>query len=344
MLERGWRWAWVGLAAFLITGCGLEPDRAFERNAPEVDRAIEALDAGQAEAAAELLQGYLGTGRCEKGEIGVSDLARQRKNASFDLGLTLFEFAEKYGARFGEKDTGAADAGPTPEQQAQMQLRQEKVTCALALLRAVGASGSVPPDLAARARYLEGNLEFLRGNYRDAVRAYDESLRLIPGIAEDAGGDPIGRDAAWNRAIALRRIQEQENEKDAGKDAPEDQDASQDAQPDSGSPDGGQDGPQEAGEDGPQDAPPPDAGNDGPSDGGDGKGDAGKDAGQDGSSPEDQNKEPDAGAPDGGQQPPPEPVSQDERVLDMLEAAPTVQFEDARRKASRRRLRGMVDK
>ena len=41
-----------------------------------------------------------------------SDLARQRKNASFDLGLTLFEFAEKYGARFGEEDTGIGDAGP----------------------------------------------------------------------------------------------------------------------------------------------------------------------------------------------------------------------------------------
>ena len=233
---------------------------------------------------------------------------------------------------------------PTPEQQEQMQLRQEQVTCALKLLRAIGASGNVPVDLAARAKYLEGNLEFLRGNYRDAVRAYDESLRLTPGIVEDAGGDPIGRDAAWNRAIALRRIQDEENKKDAGQDAPEDQDSGQDAQPDNGSPDGGQDGQQEAGEDGSQDAPPPDAGNDGPSDGGDGKGDSGKDGGKDGSSPEDQNKEPDAGAPDGGQQPPPEPVSQDERMLDMLEAAPTVQFEDARKKAARRRPRGMVDK
>lgn len=335
MARRG---VWVVLSAAWLAGCGIEPDRAFERNAPSVDKAIEALDAGEAGAAAELLEGYLGTGKCEAGELGVPDLVRDRKNASFDLGLTLFRFAERYGPRFGEED--AADGGPNAEQL--LELRSDQVTCALKLLRAIGTSGDVPIDLAARAKYLEGNLEFLRRNYRDAVRAYDESLRLVPGIPDDAG-DGIGRDAAWNRAIALRRIEEEEK-RDAGDDASDDQDASQDASPDtdSGSPEGGEDAPKEAGEEGGEDAPSGDAGQDASQDGG-GR-DGGKDAGGDGSAPEDKNKSPDAGAPDGGQQPPPEPVSQDERMLDMLEAAPTVQLEDARRHAARRRVRGMADK
>jgi tetratricopeptide (TPR) repeat protein len=323
-------WLFVGMLAF--PGCGIEPDRVFERNAPQVDRAIEALDAGEAGPAAELLQAYLGTGKCEKGEIGVTDLARNRANASFDLGLALFLLGEKFGARFGEEELSLRDGGPTDEQKQQMELRGEQVTCALKILRAIGSSKDLPVDLAARARYLEGNLEFLRRNYRDAVRAYDDALRLVPGVASDAG-DEVGRDAAWNRAIALRRIED--NERDAGQDAQEDQDASQDTSPDtdSGSPEGGEDAPQESGDEGQQDAPSEDSG------GGDGAPDGG-----DGSAPEDENKQPDAGAPDGGKQPPPEPQTQDERILDMLEAAPTVQLEDARRNAARRQTRGMVDK
>ena len=55
--------------------------------------------------------------------------------------------------------------------------------------------------------------EFLRAKYEEAVKEYDLALTLVPGLFEEAGGDGIGRDAAWNRAIALRRIEEQ---KDAG--------------------------------------------------------------------------------------------------------------------------------
>lgn len=323
---------WLLAAWLVLPGCGMEPDRVFERNAPQVDRAIEALDAGEAGPAAELLQAYLGTGKCEKGEIGVTDLARARSNASFDLGLALFLLGEKFGARFGEEESSIGDGGPTDEQKQQMELRSEQVTCALKLLRAIGSSTDLPMDLAARARYLEGNLEFLRRNYRDAVRAYDEALRLIPGVEPDAG-DEVGRDAAWNRAIALRRIEE--NERDAGQDAQDEQDASQDTSPDtdSGSPEGGEDGPKESGDEGKQDAPSEDSG------GGDGAPDGG-----DGSAPDDENKQPDAGQPDGDKQPPPQPQTQDDRILDMLEAAPTVQLEDARRNAARRQVRGMVDK
>jgi hypothetical protein len=132
-------------------------------------------------------------------------------------------------------------------------------------------------------------------------------------------GDGIGRDAAYNRAIAQRRIEE--SERDAGP---------PDASPDSGPPEGGPDS--------------------GPEDGGDQN--DGDDAGNDGGA-----NEPDAGAPpdagpDGGQdqpkdqkdkqkeqeQPKQQPsVSQDERLLDQLEQAPTFQEHTARRAAARGR-------
>ncbi len=88
-----------------------------------------------------------------------------------------------------------------------------QIECARRLAR--GPRGGRPrPALRARARYLEGNLEFLDGEYEDAVQAYDRALLLAPGSVD--AGDSIGRDAAWNRAIALRRI---EDKKDAGQDA-----------------------------------------------------------------------------------------------------------------------------
>ena len=134
--------------------------------------------------------------------------------------------------------------------------------------------------------YLAGNLEFLRADYESAVKGYDASLELIPGLPVDGGGDGIGRDAAYNRAIALARIQDKK--KDAGPDA----------SPDSGEPDGGnQDGGQKQPDGGQDKQDEPDAGND-------------------------------AGSKD---QPPPQTSqSQDERQLDQLERAPSVQQHDAK--------------
>lgn len=329
-------------ATWLMAGCGWSPARPFERNAPEVDQAIHDLDAGEAGSAASLLEAYLGTGACSGGSIGVPDKATERHAATFDLGLALFHIAEQFGARFGE-EMSTPDGGPTPEQQAQARLRGEQVDCAVRLLDAIAAAQSTPMDLAARARYLQGNLEFLRGQYRAAVDAYDKALTMIPGLQEDAG-DGIGRDAAWNRAIALQRI-EDENKRDASTDAQDEQDGAQDApqDQDAGAPDGSQDGAQEAGEDGGQDAPPPEAGNDGQADGSQGGQDGGVDGGADGASPQPENTQPEAGAPDAESQPPPQ-TSQDDRVLEMLESAPTVQLQDAKNRAARRRARGMTDK
>jgi hypothetical protein len=182
---------------------------------------------------------------------------------------------------------------------------------------------------------LAGNLELLRRQYRAAVTDYDLALRLIPGMPEDAG-DGIGRDAAWNRAIALRRIQDQEEDQpDGGPDAsPDAADAGDD---------GGDSGPDE--EDGGQDA----GGEDG---GEEGQPDAGEDGGGDQSDAPDGGRQdagdrPDAAGSDQADREPPPPEqsgNQDQRMLDMLERAPTLQQQNAKDRALQRRGGGMEDK
>ncbi|WP_438023749.1 tetratricopeptide repeat protein [Sorangium sp. So ce233] len=340
-LARHGRVLAIGLGAACLTGAafsaasgcsGWDPTSPFERNAPAVDQAIRDLDAGNLESAAQALESYLGTGQCSDAGIGLPDSVRQKPNGSFDLGLTLFHLAERYGHRFGDEEL--ADGGP--EQEQNDALRGIEIDCALTLVKAIGADPSVPADLRARARYLAGNLEFLRRKYEDAVKYYDQALAIIPGLLEEAGGDGIGRDAAWNRAIALRRIEEQKDAgpPDAEPDAPPD--AEPDAEPDAGEPDAGDDGgDQDAGDDGGDQ----DAGDDG----GDGDQDQSPDAG-----PQDQ--PPDAGPPDQPEPPPeqpqeqPQPGTQDDRVLDQLEEAPTYQEQEAKSRAGMRRGRGMEDK
>ena len=73
--------------------------------------------------------------------------------------------------------------------------------------------------------------------------------------------------------------------------------------------------------------------------------DGGSDAGQDGSPPPQPDSGPPPPSPDAGTPPPPPPSDQDERMLDQLENAPTVQEEDAKRRAANHRhVRGMEDK
>ena len=312
------------LTSAFVAACGWDPSRPFEREAPEVREAITHLvDGGDAQSAGSLLEEYLATGQCKEGSIGTPPRVRERANGGFDLGLALFKLAERYGKRFGEEeiDSGVADDALKAK-------RAEQVDCALKLVRAIGTDTSQPVDLRARARYLEGNLLFLNGGYEEAVRAYDAALELAPGMHDsgpiavgDAGRlyapDLLGRDAAWNRAIALRRV---EDKKDAGKDG------SSDA----------------AGEGG------GDSGKDDKDGGGDKNNDAGKDSGggKD-SGAKDDPKEPPKPQPQPPENKPPPPPSrqnQDERMLDQLENAPTVQQEAARKQAQRRKVRGMSDK
>lgn len=321
----------AGALAWVAGGCsGWDPREPFTRNAPEVDQSLRELDAGKPESAADALERYLGTGACVDGGIGLPDRVRQRPDGSYDLGLALFQLAERFGQRFGDEER----EGEGAQDERAAELRSQQVDCALVMLRAIAADPKVPAELRARALYLAGNLEFLRRGYEDAVKLYDQALTILPGVPEDAAADGLGRDAAHNRAIALRRIDDQKDagsdggEPDASDDGGDKSDAS-DEQPDAGS-----------------DSGEPDAGDDKP-DGGDEQ----PDAGDDGGGEPDAGDKPDAGddgdapVPEPSAEPPPaEPRQQDERILDQLEQAPTYQEQEARDRARRRRGRTMEDK
>jgi tetratricopeptide (TPR) repeat protein len=312
--------------ALVLAACGWDPSRPFEREAPEVKQATSALDAGDALAATTLLEDYLNTGPCAEGQIGASTRLTKKPDGTFDLGLALFRIGESYGRRFGDEevDSGIEDINAKS--------REAQIECALRIVRTIAEDESVPLELRARARYLEGNLHFMAKRYEEAVKAYDLALTIAPGVVD--AGDPVGRDAAWNRAIALRRKEDKDKP-----DASDKGDAGSDAKSDATS-DGGGDG-----------------GDGGSDSGGDGGGDSGKDsAGEGGGAGND------SGAPDGGDDaskpPPPPPPSdapdaasppppqsnQDDRILDQLERAPTVQQEAAKKAASQRRVRGTADK
>lgn len=327
----------IALALAVPVGCGWDPRRPFERESPDVKHATALYDAGDARAAATTLEDYLGTGECKEGAIGAPEALNEKREGTFDLGLALFAVADAYGARFqSDGKTTPLDADPKS--------RVETVTCALRIVRAVLDSPSAGYALRARAHYLEGNLHFLSGDYAQAIKAYEQALVLLPGAGDGGAGttddERVGRDAAWNRAVAMRRL---EDEKDAG--------------PDSGPPDGGDDGGQDGGSDG---GNKPDGGQDGGGqDGGkDGGGqDAGGDSGQNGnggpdggndaSPPPPNDRDGGNGGDDAGAPPPSEPETPstpDDRILNDLERAPMLQHELSRRAAQSRKVRGMADK
>jgi Ca-activated chloride channel family protein len=307
----------VSVILALVFGVGCQ-DGLFRRNAPAVDEALKALDAGDPAQAATDLQHYLSTGECKAGELGTPDSVRTLPNASFDLGLALFRIAERFGGRLGD-DAKPQTPAPTPAGNGV----GEDVDCALRVVRIVANDDSVPLPLRAKAEYLTGNLEFLRHKYEDAVTAYDAALKLFP-AEKDAKDDSPAARAAWNRAIALTRIEEEKNKKP-------------DAGPPKEQPDGGNPEP-DAGK---KPEPQPDAGN---KKNDDKKNDDKKDK-----------KDPKDKKDDKGNQPKPEEkapqkrpqpsLSQDERMLDNLEQAPTVQQEAAKRNAAHARVNsGMEDK
>ncbi len=309
----------VLLACSAVVGCGWSPSRPFDRQSPAVTSAIKSLaDGGDATAATATLEDYLSTGPCADGNIGTPETLKKRSDGTFDLGLSLFRIGEAYGKRFGDEEADGGDPNLKG-------LRGGEVGCAVRILEQIANDDTVPLELRARARYLTGNLDFLDGQYQDAVHAYDKALTLAPGAADS--GDPVGRDAAWNRSIALFR-EEEKKHKDAGHDASQDasKDASQDAGHDSGHDSGGHDSGHDGGGGG------NDAGQDAPHDSGGGKQDSG------GGKPDAPPKPEDAAPP-----PPPKP-NQDERMLDQLESAPTVQQEAAKKAAAKHRVRGMADK
>ncbi len=374
----------LGAALILLLGPGLSGctevegavDRVLQHHAPEVDDAITALNAKQPDRAADLLQGYLETGKCEHGVIGVPDRARKYADAAFDLGLGLFALGEQFGQKFGIEEP-AAEPGkqPDPESAQKTAQRRERVECALRLVLPLGENEALPLELRARAHYLAGNLEFLRGEYQAAVTAYEAALRLEPATPapqpapseksderatpnEEAPG-ALARNAAHNRAVALRRIEEkkqQEKQDDQKQDQkPEDQkgDEQKDQQKDSGKQDQKQD-------DQKQDQKPEDQKGDEQKDQ---QKDSGKQDQKPGEEPRADNQKPDDQKPgdQGAQDQKPagqEPsggkegqaaahegpsASQDDRLLDELERAPTVQEHDAERSVRRGRQRAVME-
>ena len=326
--------------AALVAACGWDPSRPFDRDAPQVNDALRAYDAGEAGSAADLLQDYLTTGACSEGNIGTPVRLRARSNGTFDLGLALFKIAETYGRRFGDEEKTEGTLDPNLKG-----MRAGQVDCALRVVRAVAEDLAQPVMLRARARYLEGNLLFLTASYKEAVTAYDHALELVPAMGDagpiglNAGAkvtyapDPVGRDAAWNRAIALRRI---EDKKDAGNDT--------------SSPDGGEQG--DSGNNESPDSGSKDQNKDSGSDDQNkdsGKNDQGQDAGKDSGADNEQNKPPPPPPPpkkpeEEQKPPPPSRQSQDDRILDQLENAPTVQQEAAKKQHRARKVRDMADK
>jgi hypothetical protein len=347
--------------------CSGDFRKPFQRFSPAVDTALGELDGGKIDAAKGRLDSYLSATACDGGTVVVPGAA-DAAPATFDLGLALFSIAESFGQPFGTYvPPRPADAGDAPTDPTAAD-RKAQVDCARSLLDQALA-GTLPADLEARARYLRGNLAYLDGRWDDAVADYDRALAIVPGLLGDAG-DGIGRDAAWNRALALRNKEEEDKQKDAGADAEPDAqpDAEPDAGPDSGDdagPDGGDDAGKDAGDDAGDDAGKDagddagqdggdagqdggeDGGKDGGKDGGDGKDagdDGGKDGGKDGKDGKDGGA--DAGNQDGGADPQPSPAStasQDERMLDQFEGAPTFQKEEAKQRQGRR-VQGMPDK
>jgi len=322
----------LGLLATRAPGCkGWDPQDPFTHLAPEVNEALGALDAGAPERAAELLEAYLGTGACTEGSLALPDRARKLPHASFDLGLALFALGERFGKPFGQEPPRPPKGpkGETAPLDPEEQQRDAQVRCALVLVEAIATDPQVPTELRARAAYLAGNLEFSRRGYEAAVKRYDQALALVPGLPEGEGVDGIGRDAAWNRSIAQRRLEEEkatqpppepppEQPKEDPK--PKDEDKKDPEQEQEKKDEPKPEPPKSESQD--KEPPPP--------------------APSASAAPGDQNPE---GEPKPGEGPAEErQVPPEDRILDQLEEAPTYQEQEAKQRATGRRVRTMEDK
>ncbi len=349
-------------------GCnGWDPLRPFEKSNEDVDRAIEMIEAGQYENAEEVLTTYLRAGACDEGKIKLPEKATAKADGAFDLGLVLFHLGEKYGHRFGDEKNFLDPKPETVEElealKTTLQARELEVKCALLVALAIAKDQGVSLELRARAYYLVGNLEFLRVDYKAAILGYEQSLKLIPGAPENSPLDGIGRDAAWNRAVALRRLEEeqedaggQDQQGDQGQ-GPQPQDPQQspgdqdqdggkpdkpDGPEDGGGPDAGDSDGQDAGDAGEKPAEEgPDGGEDAGPDAGDNQGDdpdAGEDDAGSGSPDQQEGDDPSPSDQEGDEKVPgPVPKEQGDRVLDQFDQTPSYQAEEAKKRADGRR-------
>ncbi len=359
----------AALLALMGLGCD-DIDHLFERKAPAVEEAIKFIAQQNHDEATEKLIDYLETGPCEEGVIGVGDRARNYQDAAFDLALALSAPSqpEKKGLA---ADPSAALAqgqipGLSPDPQASSPGASPsapsdpegglKMDCALRLLAPIGPNDELPAALRARSYYLAGNLELSRARFEPAVSFFDQALLLAPGVKE---GDPIGAQIAYNRALALRLLKEEEEKKkqeQQNSDQNEDDSEQDDGESEEKESEDGSEQEQEQEEqDSDDEEQKQDSDNEEQkeqdSDGEEQEqDDSSKDSASDDESKEEEqeqnsasDKEDEEQKKEAPTQPPPssqkpqqaqsnEEQARDERMLDMLEQAPTLQQHDAERR------------
>lgn len=325
--------------ALSFGACSFE--KLFERDDPQVEMARAALEAGpdsdaDLQAARIALEEVLKF-RCE-GDGG-QDLVLDRPNAALDLGLVIFRLSELIGRRFGEEEL--PDGATAEGDELVMAARAQQVDCAQLLLLKVATDPKTPLALALRARYLLGNMAFLARRYKDAIARYDEVLLAHParGTEPPEAGPPtdddaVARFAAWNRAIALERLERN----DAGPDADtgESNEGGDDAVNDASDADASSDS-----------SDSQDSGSDGDTGGGDSSGDSGN------------SQQPDSGGTEGGadtstspppaasSSPPPMTSSSahvDLRELDRFDQKAPLDLDFKARLRERRKLPKKLDK
>lgn len=332
------------LLALLGLGCA-EVDQVFERKSPLVEDAIVRLQAGEHDEATQKLIEYLETGPCEEGVIGVGDRARTYSDAAYDLALSFAAGALASTDKKPQVDPAAALAqgnipGLTPQPAPgavdpaapAAAAPNPELDCALRLLAPIGPNEALPAALRARSYYLAGNLELSRAQFEAAVAFFDQAILLAPG-SED--GDPVGKQIAYNRALALRLLKE-EQEKKEEEQKNDEKNQSDDSEQDKSEQDPEDKKPEDESEKKedqeqpkPDEQKPPEDQKDKPED----KQDDDKQPEQ--KDQQEQSKQDQPPKPDPAQEQPPQNPKQDqesarnERMLDMLEQAPTLQQHDA---------------
>lgn len=323
------------LLALFSLGCG-EVDQIFERKSPLVEEAIAQLQAGEHDAATAKLIDYLETGPCEEGVIGVGDRARTYADAAYDLALSFASATSKKqdgnpdaGAPpSGAPPSGALPSGAPPSGAPPAAAPSPELDCALRLLAPIGPNEALPTQLRARSYYLAGNLELSRGQFEAAIAFFDQAILLAPG-ADD--GDPIGKQIAYNRALALRLLKEEQEKKEQEQknDEQNQSDDSEQEKNEEESEDKKPEDQQEKKDDQKEEQTPPE---DQKNDQNDQK-DEGKQAPPEEEQKQDQAPQPDK--PDPAEQQPEQNAAQDqtnarnERMLDLLEQTPTLQQHEA---------------
>lgn len=333
------------LSSVGVAACSWDFGKLFERDDPQVEEARAALDGGpdaDLQGARLALEEVLRF-RCEAD--GGVDLVVDRPFASLDLGLVIFRISELVGRRFGEEEP--ADGATSEGDELVMAERAKQLECAHLLLQKLALDPKTPRALALRAKYLLGNLAFLARRYQDAIARYDEVLVAHPARGADPPGDAgppqdddaVARFAAWNRAIALERLEQDkdggppdggDDTSDGGQDADEAGDGG-DAGQDGG--DGGQDG-GDGGQDGAQDSGPPS--DDGGTDTGQGAQDGGDGGAEDAST---QSKPQPSAAP-----PPSSSIGVDLRELDRFDQKAPLDLDFKGRMRDKRKVPKKLDK